>query len=71
MQTYVNNTSGQYPDMAAPFAAALTDETQRNNAIQNVARQWLRTDPTPATTWLQSTSLPENLMANLLNTVKK
>ena len=70
-QSYVNNLSWQYPDMAAPVALALTDENQRNNAIQNIARNWLRSDPTAAANWLQTTALPENQKQSLLNSVKK
>ena len=70
MQSYVNNLSWQYPEYAAPFANSLTDANQRNSAIQNVGRSWLRTDPTAATKWLNGTALPENQKQNLLNSVK-
>ena len=71
MQSYVNNLAYQYPDIAAPWAAAMTDPNQRNNAIENVARNWLRTDPTAAANWLATTSLPQPQMQNLLSSVKK
>jgi hypothetical protein len=70
VQSYVNNVANQYPDIAAPFAEAMTDPNQRNNAIQNVARNWLRTDPTAATAWLATTTLPDQQKQNLLNSVK-
>ncbi|MEI7808532.1 MAG: hypothetical protein WCJ07_08615 [Verrucomicrobiota bacterium] len=70
MQSYVNNLSWQYPEYAAPFANSLTDANQRNSAIQNVARNWLKTDFTAAKTWLNGTALPENQKQNLLNSVK-
>jgi hypothetical protein len=49
----------------------LTDQNQRNNAIENIARNWLRTDPTAAEKWLVNTSLPKQQKQNLLNSVKK
>ena len=58
-------------DLAAPFAETLTDPNQRNSAIENIARNWLRTDPAAAEKWLANTSLPDQQKQNLLNSVKK
>jgi len=66
MQSYVNSTSWQYPDLAAQFATTITDDHQRNNAINNIARNWLRTDPKPAAEWLNSTTLPQDQKDRLL-----
>jgi hypothetical protein len=49
----------------------LTDPNQRNSAIENIARIWLRTDPAAAEKWLANTSLPDQQKQNLLNSVKK
>ena len=56
----------QLPATAAPFANSLTDPDQRNEAIKGVAQAWLRLDPAAATTWLQSTSLPQDQIQQLL-----
>ena len=53
--------------MAAPWTETLTDPNQRNNAIENVARNWLRTDPAAATKWLNATSLPQEQKQQLFN----
>lgn len=37
-----------------------------NNAIVNVARNWLRTDPKAAEAWLAKTSLPDDRKHKLL-----
>ncbi len=70
MRNYVNNLAWQYPKIAAPFAEALTNPNQRNNAIQTIASDWLRIDPAAAAKWLANTSLPDPQKQNLLNSVK-
>ena len=39
----------------------------RAAAIENVARNWLRTDPAAAARWLNSTDLPEEQRQRLLS----
>jgi hypothetical protein len=40
-------------------------------AINNIARQWLKTDPTDAQKWLMNTSLPPDQKQALLNSSKQ
>ena len=56
-----------FPSLAAPFAQALADTEARAAAIENVARNWLRTDPAAAARWLNSTDLPEEQRQRLLS----
>ena len=70
MQSYVNSTQYQYPEMASAFVDAI-DEKQRNNTIRNIADRWLKTDPKKAETWLNQTTLPQDQKDKLLNSVKK
>jgi hypothetical protein len=70
-QSFVNNISYQYPAIAAPWAATLSDPNQRNNAIENVARNWLQSDTAAAKDWLSTTSLPDDRKARLLQRYSK
>jgi hypothetical protein len=71
VQSYVNQITGQFPEIAAPWAESLSDTARRNSAIQNVARQWLQTDPVNAQTWLLNTSLPDDQKQMLLKNGKQ
>ena len=66
MQSFVNQISWQFPDLAAPLTAQISDVNQRNSAIENVGRQWLQVDPKSAEAWLAQTSLPDDRKARLL-----
>jgi len=44
----------------------LTDPNARNNAMQNIARQWMRTDPTAAAVWINQSSLSADVKQGLL-----
>jgi len=68
VQNFVNNLAYRYPDIAAPWAETIPDSTQRNFAIQNVAQNWMRSDPTAATAWIQKLTLPDDVRARLLKT---
>jgi hypothetical protein len=68
VQNYVNNISYQYPEMAAPWAEAMTDPQQRDQAMQNVPRQWMRTDSTSAKAWITKSSLPDDVKQRLMKT---
>ena len=66
VQNFANSIAYQYPELAAPWAEALTEETARNSALENVAQQWLRTDSTSARAWIDKTSLPDDVKQRLL-----
>ena len=71
VQNYISSTAWQYPDIAAPFAETLTDTSQRVNALETVARSWLRSDPSAAAEWLKKTELSEDQKQRLLAESKK
>ena len=66
VQNFVNQTSWQFPEIAASWVGKIKEEQQRNFAIENVARQWLEFDTSAAQNWLAQTSLPEERKAMLL-----
>jgi len=68
VQSFVNNLSYRYPDIAAPWAESISDPNQRTFAIQNVAGNWMRMDPTAAKAWIQTLTLPDDVKARLLKT---
>jgi len=39
---------------------------QRDNTVMNIARNWIRTDPTKAKAWVQGIALPDQMKAQLL-----
>jgi hypothetical protein len=49
----------KYPAYAAQWTQSVTNETQRQKFELQIARQWLKTDPTGATNWIESLNLPE------------
>jgi hypothetical protein len=59
VRSFVTEVAWKNPELAVPWVQTLADETQRNNAIQNVARQWMQIDAAKARAWLETTSLPE------------
>jgi hypothetical protein len=69
IQSFVNQISWQFPDIAAPFADKISDLNQRNSAIENVARQWLQVDRKSAEDWLAQTQLPDDRKQRLLKPV--
>ncbi|MDB6121257.1 MAG: hypothetical protein JWQ71_250 [Pedosphaera sp.] len=66
VQTYINQLSSQFPEIAAPWVETISDEKQRNSYVENIARQWLEVDPQAAGTWLPGTSLPDDRKQRLL-----
>jgi len=49
------------------WAATIGDETLRNSQLEASARAWLKADPRNASTWITSSSLPEEAKTRLLN----
>jgi hypothetical protein len=52
--------------LAAEMAEMISDPSQRNTALENVARQWLRHSPAEARAWLATNSLPAPRKERLL-----
>ena len=67
VQAYVSRISYSSPELAAPWAETLTDQNQRNNQIENVARHWLQADRPAAEAWLAKVNLPDDRKQRLLS----
>ena len=66
MQSFISQTTWQFPELAAPWAVKIADATQRDFSIENVARQWLQVDPKSAEAWLAATPLSDERKQRLL-----
>jgi predicted nucleic acid-binding Zn-ribbon protein len=62
---FLEGASVKYPDYAAQWTQSMTDENQRQKYQIQVARQWLKTDSSAATKWIESLSLPEDIKQSL------
>jgi hypothetical protein len=49
------------------WAKTITDEKSRIQTLTRAGQSWFRRDPTAATTWLQSASLPPETQQAILN----
>ena len=65
-QAYVSQLAYSSPELAAPWAEALTDQNVRISQIENIARRWLETDRPAAEAWLAKVNLPEDRKQRLL-----
>ena len=54
------------PRSAIALASGIADANDRSKAQQNVVRSWKRRDPTAANQWVNSSSLPQDVKASLL-----
>ncbi len=63
---FVSEVAGRVPRLAAPWIGAIADEAKRNEAVEQITRKWLTTDPDACRTWLQQTTLPEERKRQLL-----
>jgi hypothetical protein len=55
----------KYPEFAAQWTQSVTDETRRQKLQLQVARQWMKTDPSAASAWVKSLNLPEEIRQSL------
>jgi hypothetical protein len=61
--------SSNYPEYAAAAVTLISDAKQRNLCIENLARQWLRSDPEAARKWLDTLDLPADQIERLLKSL--
>jgi hypothetical protein len=54
------------PRSAISLASGIANADDRSKAQQNVVRRWKRSDPAAATQWINSSSLPQDVKARLL-----
>ncbi|MEI6492939.1 MAG: hypothetical protein WCO94_10355 [Verrucomicrobiota bacterium] len=54
------------PEAALTWVAGISDEKQRLQQTESIARDWIRQDPTTARSWIASSKLPEDTRNKLL-----
>jgi hypothetical protein len=54
------------PQSAIALASGIANADDRSKTQQNVVRRWKRSDPAAATQWINSSSLPQDVKARLL-----
>ncbi len=59
------------PALASDWVSAFGNEGERDAQIERIGRAWLQSDPVPARTWLQGTSLPAEEKQKLLGPSSK
>jgi hypothetical protein len=62
----VSNSFDQNPADAMSLASAISDDSKRQSLEQGRASQWLNTDRTAATAWIESSDLPQGTKDSLL-----
>ena len=65
VNAFLEGAVGKYPEFAAQWTKSTTDETKRQKYQIEVARQWLKTDPSAALKWIDSLGLPEEIKQSL------
>ena len=65
---YIGSVSSDAPEQAAKWTSTISNAQQRNNAIENLARQWLNVDRAAATAWLAQSGLSPDRQQALLKT---
>jgi len=64
--SYVNKLTLLAPDLAAEWAAEISDATLRQRQLEAVGEQWMASDAAAARVWLAQSALPETTKARLL-----
>lgn len=65
VNAFLDGAVGKYPEFAGQWAKSVTDETKRKDYVLQVARQWMKTDPSAATNWIDRLDFPEEIKAPL------
>jgi len=65
VSAFLEGAVAKYPDYAAQWTQAVTDETKRQKYQLQVARQWLKSDPSAASKWINNLNLPEAIKQSL------
>jgi hypothetical protein len=53
-ESYVDKVVNQHPELAARWVALMTNEQKRNQQIEKIGQQWLKSDPAAAQAWLET-----------------
>jgi hypothetical protein len=65
VSAFLEGAAAKYPGYAAQWTQIVADETQRQKYQVQVARQWLKTDPSAALKWIDSLNFPEAIKQRL------
>ncbi|HVU35166.1 MAG TPA: hypothetical protein VHE61_17155, partial [Opitutaceae bacterium] len=65
VKAYVFQEMGDDPSIAATWTAKVANPNLRNNLTVDIARNWLRFDPTAARQWIAQTALPDPIKQRL------
>ncbi len=65
ISAFLDGAMVKYPDYAAQWSQSVADETQRQKYQIQIARQWMKTDSSAATKWIDSLSLPDEVKQSL------
>ena len=71
VQRYVDAITWQYPEQAVQFVAMIGDDKLRARATQNIAQNWINSNPESAGVWIAGSDLPDDQKRRLLEQVKK
>jgi len=61
-----NGWSQTSPEAALTWVKGISDEKDRLHQTENIARDWIRQDPTTARGWISTSNLPEDIRKRLL-----
>ncbi len=67
LASYVWNNNSSSPAELVTVADSITDEGDRNRALGGAAMRWMREDPTAATAYINSSSLPDDQKQRLIS----
>jgi hypothetical protein len=61
VSAFVDGAVAKYPDYAAQWTQSVTIEIQRQKYQREIAREWMKTDPTAALKWINDEGLPAEI----------
>ena len=70
LHAIVSRHASAYPADLAPYAASVSDATDRQALESKVATAWMKIDPEAATAWVEGTDLPDSAKEKFLGTSK-
>jgi len=56
---FLDSCTAKYPDFAAHWTESVSDDVKRQKFQTEVARQWMKSDPSAAAKWIGGLNLPE------------
>ena len=65
VSAFLEGAVQRYPEFAGQWTQSVTNEARRQKYQVQVARQWLKTDPSAASRWIDSLNLPEEIKQSL------